>query len=104
MPRPLLGILLALMLWLMLIVVTRMTSTFYVIHTEGFMEIKRGRCSKDLRIHLSDIQDVDIVPRSGVVAIIMKDGKHHFLTPPANTTDFIKCIEKYRTAAEQQDE
>lgn len=97
MPRPLLGVLLAFILTFITIIISRMIGTFYIIHTEGYMEIKKGRFTSDAHIQISDIKQIDKVRRSGTLIIVMNDGKEYFLIPPKNEEDFIKCIEKYRS-------
>lgn len=81
------------------IVVSRMVSTFYVIHTEGYMVIKKGLYTSEKHIQLADIRQIDKMRRSGSLVIIMNDGTEHVLIPPTNEPDFIKCIEKYRTSS-----
>ena len=96
-PRAVLGVLLFLLFYLMTEVISRMVGTLYIVHTEGFMEIKRGRLTKTITISLADIKQIDQVRRSGTLIIVLNDGKEHFIIPPKNTDDFIKCIEKYRS-------
>lgn len=96
MSRPLLGALLFLLFNFMIVVVSRMLQTTYVIHTEGFLEIKKGRFATDVKISLSDVKQVDKVRRSGTLVIVLNEGKELYLIPPKNEEDFLKCIEKYR--------
>lgn len=99
MPRPILGGLLSLIFYFATVVISRMICTFYVIHTEGYMEIKKGRFSTDKNIQLADIKQIDRVRRSGNLVIIMNDNTEYVLIPPTNEQDFIKCIEKYRNTS-----
>lgn len=96
-PKQLLGAILFLLFTFMSMIITRMIRTFYVVHTEGYMEIIRGALTSTKRINLSDIKQIDKVRRSGTLVIVMNDGKEFFLVPPKNEEDFIKCIEKYRS-------
>lgn len=96
-PKQLLGAILFLLFTLMSMIITRMIRTFYVVHTEGYMEITRGALTSTKRINLSDIKQIDKVRRGGTLVIVMNDGKEFFLVPPKNEEDFIKCIEKYRS-------
>lgn len=96
-PKPLMGAILFLLFTFMSMIITRMIRTFYVVHTEGYMEITRGALTSTKRINLSDIKQIDKVRRSGTLVIVMNDGKEFFLVPPKNEEDFIKCIEKYRS-------
>lgn len=96
-PKQLLGAILFLLFTFMSMIITRMIRTFYVVHTEGYMEITRGALTSTKRINLSDIKQIDKVRRSGTLVIVMNDGKEFFLVPPKNEEDFIKCIEKYRS-------
>lgn len=97
MPKQLLGALLATILTLITVVISRMISTFYVIYTEGYMEIKKGRFTTDKNIQLSQIKRIDKIRRGGTLIIVMNDDKEYYLIPPKNEEDFIKCIEKYRS-------
>lgn len=97
MPKQLLGVLLATILTLITVVISRMISTFYVIYTEGYMEIKKGRFTTDKNIQLSQIKRIDKIRRGGTLIIVMNDDKEYYLIPPKNEEDFIKCIEKYRS-------
>lgn len=97
MPKQLLGVLLATILTLTTVVISRMISTFYVIYTEGYMEIKKGRFTTDKNIQLSQIKRIDKIRRGGTLIIVMNDDKEYYLIPPKNEEDFIKCIEKYRS-------
>lgn len=97
MPKQLLGALLATILTLTTVVISRMISTFYVIYTEGYMEIKKGRFTTDKNIQLSQIKRIDKIRRGGTLIIVMNDDKEYYLIPPKNEEDFIKCIEKYRS-------
>lgn len=99
MPKQILGGLMAFILTLITVIISRMISTFYIIYTEGYMEIKKGRFTSDKRIQLSDIKQIDKIRRSGTLIIIMNDGTEYALIPPTNEQDFIKCIEKYRTSS-----
>lgn len=96
-PKQLLGAILFLLFTFMAMIITRMIRTFYVVHTEGYMEITRGALTSTKRINLSDIKQIDKVRRGGTLVIVMNDGKEFFLVPPKNEEDFIKCIEKYRS-------
>lgn len=96
-PKQLLGAILFLLFTFMSMIITRMIRTFYVVHTEGYMEITRGALTSTKRINLSDIKQIDKVRRGGTLVIVMNDGKEYFLVPPKNEEDFIKCIEKYRS-------
>lgn len=96
-PKQLLGAILFLLFTFMSMIITRMIRTFYVVHTEGYMEITRGALTSTKRINLSDIKQIDKVRRGGTLVIVMNDGKEFFLVPPKNEEDFIKCIEKYRS-------
>lgn len=96
-PKQLLGAILFLLFTFMSMIITRMIRTFYVVHTEGYMEIARGALTGTMRINLSDIKQIDKVRRGGTLVIVMNDGKEFFLVPPKNEEDFIKCIEKYRS-------
>lgn len=96
-PKQLLGAILFLLFTFMSMIITRMIRTFYVVHTEGYMEIARGALTSTKRINLSDIKQIDKVRRGGTLVIVMNDGKEFFLVPPKNEEDFIKCIEKYRS-------
>jgi len=97
MPRPAMGILIAALFYFMITIISRMIGTFYVVYTEGYMEIKKGRFVSDKHIQLSDIKQIDKIRRGGTLIIVMNDGKEYFLIPPKNEEDFIKCIEKYRS-------
>lgn len=97
MPKQLLGVLLATILTLITVVISRMISTFYVIYTEGYMEIKKGRFTTDKNIQLSQIKRIDKIRRGGTLIIVMNDDKEYYLIPPKNEEDFIKCIVKYRS-------
>lgn len=97
MPKQLLGALLATILTLTTVVISRMISTFYVIYTEGYMEIKKGRFTTDKNIQLSQIKRIDKIRRGGTLIIVMNDDKEYYLIPPKNEEYFIKCIEKYRS-------
>lgn len=97
MPKQLLGVLLATILTLTTVVISQMISTFYVIYTEGYMEIKKGRFTTDKNIQLSQIKRIDKIRRGGTFIIVMNDDKEYYLIPPKNEEDFIKCIEKYRS-------
>lgn len=96
-PKQLLGAILFLLFTFMAMIITRMIRTFYVVHTEGYMEITRGALTSTKRINLADIKQIDKVRRGGTLVIVMNDGKEFFLVPPKNEEDFIKCIEKYRS-------
>lgn len=96
-PKQLLGAILFLLFTFMSMIITRMIRTFYVVHTEGYMEITRGALTSTKRINLADIKQIDKVRRGGTLVIVMNDGKEFFLVPPKNEEDFIKCIEKYRS-------
>ena len=96
-PKYMLGGTLALLFMLMAHLVTRMVATYYVIHTEGYMEITRGKLMPDKRVNLSDIKQIDKVRRGGTLVIVMNDDSEILLTPPKNEDEFIRCIEKYRS-------
>ena len=93
--RAVTGILLAILLTLMTVVTSRAIGTCYVVHSEGFLEIRNGRFSKTQRIPLADIQRIDKI-RNGALVIVLNDHTEHFITP-CNESDFIQCIEKYRS-------
>lgn len=95
-PKYVMGIAFTILFMLMAQLVTRMVATYYVIHSEGYLEITRGKLMPDKRINLSDIKQIDRMRRSGTFIIIMNDGKEHFLIPPKNEEEFIKCIAKHR--------
>lgn len=97
MQRAVEGIVFGILFLLMSVIVSRMVSTFYVIHTEGYMEIKRGKLTKTTRIDLSDIKQIDKMKRGGTLVIVLNDGKEICIVPPKNEEDFIKCIQKYRS-------
>lgn len=62
------------------------------------MEIKKGTLpNNEIRIQLSDIKQIDRMRRRGTLVIVTNDGKEHFIIPPKNEEDFIRCIEKYRS-------
>lgn len=98
MPQPVLGALMAALFFLMFKIISAMVATFYVIYTEGYMEIKKGTLpNNEIRIQLSDIKQIDRMRRRGTLVIVTNDGKEHFIIPPKNEEDFIRCIEKYRS-------
>ena len=97
MSRAMLGILLFTLFYLMAEVISRMIKTEYIVHTEGFLEIKRGRLTKTVCIDLKDIKQIDKVRRSGTLIIVTNDDKEYYLIPPKNEDEFIRCIEKYRS-------
>ena len=103
-PKRLLGALLALLLLLITVIISRMIGTFYIVHSTGCLEIKRGRFTEQKRIQLQDIKQIDQVRRSGTLIIITNDDKEYYLIPPKNVDDFIKCIEKYRNQQEIPDD
>lgn len=96
-PKPAMGAIFAATFMLMAHLVTRMVATYYVIHSEGHLEITRGKLMPDKHINLSDIKQIDKIKRGGTIVIVMNNGEEHFLTPPKNEEDFIKCIQKYRS-------
>ena len=89
------GILLGLLLTLMVGVVSKATNTCYIVHSEGFLEIKKGRFSKNVRIPIDDIDRIDKI-RRGALVIVLKNSREYFITPQ-NESDFIRCIEKYHS-------
>jgi hypothetical protein len=89
------GILLGFLLTLMVIVISKAISTCYIIHSEGFLEIKKGRFSKTVRFPIDDIERIDKI-RHGALVIVLKNNNEYFITPQ-NESDFIRCIEKYHS-------
>ena len=94
-PPAAIGLLLLLLLTFMVIVVSRVTSTRYIIHSNGFLEIQHGRFSKTVRIPIDDIDRIDKI-RHGALVIVLKNSHEYFITPQ-NETDFIRCIERYHS-------
>ncbi|MBQ9363579.1 MAG: hypothetical protein IJT97_09215 [Bacteroidaceae bacterium] len=89
------GCLLGFLLTLMVIVVSKAINTCYIIHSEGFLEIRKGRFSKNIRISINDIDRIDKI-RNGALVIVLKNDLEYFITPQ-NELDFIRCIEKYHS-------
>jgi hypothetical protein len=93
--RTVTGVLLAVLLTLMTIVTSRAINTCYVVHSEGFLEIRNGRFSKTRHIPLTDIQRIDKI-HNGALILVLTDQTELFITP-RNESDFIQCIKKYRS-------
>jgi len=109
--RPYIGVVFAVIIFIMVVIVEKMINTTYTITAQGEVIVHNGRFSKDIIIEVSHIKKIESIQRLKIFGksffsylIIITDEGQHIAVRPNNEEDFVKKITKMQTEEDDDEE